>query len=356
MAHRRKILIVNANQFGYHTDHYNFAKYLSLYFDVHFVCFDRGRDRVQAGSTNVVYLPFPRVRLFRASYFFVMTLRYIRHQKFDVLLADYFMLVMFLGLMSNAKMNMLDIRSGSLRRNPILRRLENLNMLLASLCFDKVTVISDGLARQLKVKGYKLLPLGSDIFFAGSHSFEDLRLLYVGSFNQRNIQDTIEGLSIFISIHPDVPVKYSIVGFGEDSEITRIEKTIQTTGLQDVVTYHGRKVNDQLRPFFTQSNVGVSYVPITPWYDNQPATKTFEYILSGMICIATATSENRKFLNENNGVLCKDNPKAFAEALGEVWEKRKSFRSQDVRHTLSDYTWERIVETKLKPELSTAWL
>jgi len=50
-----------------------------------------------------------------------------------------------------------------------------------------------------------------------------------------------------------------------------------------------------------------------PYYDCQPATKTFEYILSGMVCIATSTYENKKLINNINGVLCNDIQKALQE-------------------------------------------
>lgn len=44
------------------------------------------------------------------------------------------------------------------------------------------------------------------------------------------------------------------------------------------------------------------YVPITDYYEYQPPTKTFEYVLSGLLCLATATSSNKEVITEEKVV------------------------------------------------------
>lgn len=68
--------------------------------------------------------------------------------------------------------------------------------------------------------------------------------------------------------------------------------------------------NKDLEPYFEQANVGISFVPMTDHYDAQPATKTFEYSNSGLYVLGTATTENKKSI-DNNGVLIQDTPESF---------------------------------------------
>jgi hypothetical protein len=105
--------------------------------------------------------------------------------------------------------------------------------------------------------------------------------------------------------------------------------------------------------FFDQCNIGVSYVPIIDYYDCQPLTKTFKYLLSGMRVIATNTSENENVIGPTNGVLIGDAPEAFCVVLKVIYEKRNLFDSAEIRRRASGYTWEGIVRKNLLPYLES---
>ncbi|MFZ2322077.1 MAG: hypothetical protein WAV89_00115 [Ignavibacteriaceae bacterium] len=344
-----KILIINPNQFGYHTDYYYYAKYLKESHNVHYICFDRKRKKIELPGINIIYLKFPRIRLLRSIYFLIMTLYYSFKNKFDIIFTNYFKLVLLIGLFCRSEKKILDIRTGSIRHNNILRKLDNLNIYLASLTFNKVTIISDGLARIIKLKNYFVLPLGSDIYYNGDHIFEQLKLLYVGTLNQRDIVKTIEAVNLFKIANNKISITYDIIGFGSESEVLKIKDAIKKYHLDKIVTFHGRKTNLESRIFFKECNVGISHVPITPWYDNQPVTKTYEYILSGMICLGTATYENKKTINKINGVLYSGDSNSLSDAINFVWENRENYNSSNIRSTLTEFTWENIIKNKLEP-------
>lgn len=348
-----KILIVNSNQFGYHTDYYYYAKYLKESHNVHYICYDRKRKKIDLPDINITYLKFPRIRLLRSLYFLISVLNYSNKNNFDIVLADYFKLVFFLGLFSKGKIKILDIRSGSLKQNKFLRKLDNFNIYLASLTFNKVTVISEGLANVLKLRNFTLLPLGSDIYYDGVHSFESLKLLYVGILNKRNIVETIEAINLFKIANNKISITYDIIGFGNENEELKIKNAIKKYKLDKIITFHGRKTILESRIFFKKCNIGISHIPVTPWYDNQPATKTFEYILSGMICLGTNTSENKKIINDVNGVLYEDTSKALYNALIFTWENIGVYNSSRIRSTLLEFTWENIVNERLLPLLKS---
>jgi hypothetical protein len=87
------------------------------------------------------------------------------------------------------------------------------------------------------------------------------------------------------------------------------------------------------------------------YYDFQPPTKTFEYVLSGMICIATSTYENKRLVSHVNGVLCKDNSESFYHALKTAFLRRKSFDYTKIVSSLKFYEWSNIVKNTLMPIL-----
>lgn len=345
----REILIINPNQFGYHTDYYYYAKYLSQSFSVNYICFDRKRKKVELSGINIIYLKFPRIRLLRSIYFLIMTLKYSFNKYFDIVYTDYFKLVFFIGLFCRSRKKILDIRTGSLRHNNILRKLDNFNIYLTSFTFNKVIIISEGLARTLKLKNYFILPLGSDIYYNGDHIFDKIKLLYVGTLTQRNIVETIKAVGLFILSKNKISITYDIIGFGSESEVLEIKEAIKKYHLDKIVTFHGRKTNLETMTFFKECNIGISHVPITPWYDYQPVTKTYEYILSGMICLGTATYENKKTINKINGVLYNGNCNSLADAISYVWENRENYNSSNIRSTMIEFTWENIIKNKLEP-------
>jgi len=105
-----------------------------------------------------------------------------------------------------------------------------------------------------------------------------------------------------------------------------------------------------LHLILSKHNVGVSYVPITPYFDVQPPTKTFEYLLAGMPVIATRTKENEKVINEYNGVLIDDTPEDFRNGLALLYERisANKFTSSRIIESSESYTWERIVRNNFK--------
>src|SRR5699024_2778090 len=145
--------------------------------------------------------------------------------------------------------------------------------------------------------------------------FSTLNLLYVGTLNNRNITQTIEGLSIFLKNNPKVKniTTYDIVGDGD--EYSQLMALVDKLSLNHIVKFHGRVPHFKLKMFFDRCNVGISYIPITEYYNYQPPTKTFEYILSGIPCIATQTFENQSLVVADNGILCEDTPVGFSKAL-----------------------------------------
>lgn len=339
---KKKVLIVSKNQFGYHTDTYKYCEHLHNIIDFTVVCFDLKLPYKKIEKVNVIYSSTNGNYFIRAFDFFKTIHREVRKKKYDVIFVVNFDFCFFIKFFSKKTKFILDIRTADISRSKLKRIYHNTMMCINILFFKNISIISKELAKKFRLKKYYFLPLGADIISNTKKDFNKLNLLYVGTFNNRNIHQTIEGLSLFIEKNPNVSVKYDIVGYGNKKEINFLLKKISDLNLNKYVFYHGQKYLDELIPFFNNSNIGISYVPLTSYYDLQPATKTFEYIFSGMVCIATNTSMNRNVIKKNNGVLCNDTPESFANALEEISQNFQLYDSSIIRESCSKWSWRNI--------------
>jgi glycosyltransferase involved in cell wall biosynthesis len=353
---KSKLLIINGVQFGHSSGHFFYCKYLSENFAISYICFDRGLNKLILEGVDVYYVSFSGNKLIRIIRFLKESIRLSLTIRPQILFVTYFNICFLLALLCKSEKTVLDIRSGSLKKNKIFRSIDNYFVLFQSLFFSKIIILSDRLRKKLYISRKKcnIVPLGSEIYFAGDHNFNTLNLLYVGSFDDRKIAETIQGLHMFLQNNKvdTIKVGYTIVGFGSEDETSKIINSISKNNLFDIVKYEGRKTHLELVPYFEQSNIGVVFVPQTPWYDCQPVTKLFEYMLSGMPVIATNTYENRLIVNKNNGVLIDDSVKDFCNGLMNIYNQRNTFNSSEIRKSAESYTWGNIVNTNLKPYLN----
>lgn len=353
----KKVVFINPGQFGYKAGYLYYCKYLfEAGWEVNFICYDQGFPKVDLPGLKIKYIPFKGNKVARTITWFQNINRALRDRDNEhaIFFFNHFKFSFIFGaIYSNKKIN-LDIRTGSIRKKKLSNYLENFQIRITTYFFNKVTILSEGLIDHLKLQREKchLLPLGSEVFMNQPKKFDDIRMLYVGSLNNRQIADTIEGLSIFHKKGNTTQVTYDIFGPGRPEEIKALNDAIVRNNLDSVVRYHGRKNHSELQPYFDSCNVGISYVPKTVYFQYQPPTKTFEYILSGMVCIGTSTYENNKLINKNNGILCEDNSESFARALTTFVKMHQSYHSDKIVHTLEANTWSNIVSTNLDPYLS----
>lgn len=345
------LLYINTIQFGYHIDSYKHCQHLKQDFKVIYICYDYGYPRVKEFGIDINYVPWSGSYWRKGARFMRYCLGYMQRNKINYVFAIHFPLISIFKLLAPNKNIILDIRTGSINKSRRKRIIFNKLIWFDSLFFHKITVISESLVNKLNIQKKRtlILPLGADILSNKNKSFKSLRLFYIGTLDGRNIQQSIYGLKLFLDKFNDhnINVTYDIVGYGSEACECLINKAIEDSRLQEKVMFHGRKTHDESMCYFDNCNIGVSYIPITEYYDCQPPTKTYEYINAGMACIATETLENKKLINFENGVLCQDNPEGFCNALLEVSQNPARWDSLIIRGTLSNFSWANISE-KLK--------
>jgi len=349
---KNRLLVVDRTQYGYQTGSYKYVQYLKDKYDITYICFDQNKSHYEEEGVEIIYISRSSSFWKRIYTFISHVLDIIKRDSHDIILIRYFFLSSLIPFLSK-KRSVLNIRTGSVGFNPFKNLLLDKIMLFESRFFDRVLVISASLAKKLSFNSYKvdILPLGSDILSFKSKDYSKLHLFYMGSLALRGIDQTIEGIYIFLQKNRDIEIKYDIIGRGGAVDVASIESAIKRFKLEEYVFFHGEKRHSELGDYFDSSTVGVSYIPMTSYFDCQPPTKTFEYLGAGMVCLATRTAENIAVINEKNGQLCDDNPESFADALKEIYLKRDGYRTSAIQASLKEYQWRDIVNDRLYPAL-----
>jgi len=347
-----KLLIVNPQQFGYGAGYYYYVRYLKDYYDITFICFDKGYNLIQEQDINVIYLPFFKNRISRNYNFLKTILGTCRNNYFNIIFTKWFNLALLIPLFVKGGKKILDIRSVSVYDSKIKRIFENKLKFFSSLPFNKVTVVSKSSSKLLHLprKKANILPLGADILDDRKKDYNKMHLLYVGVITNRNLLITIKGVKKFIEKNKNCKsFKYYIIGYGTKEDENEIFESIEENKLNGIVIYLGRKNHKQLSFYLRNSTIGICFVPQTDYYNVQPSTKIFEYVLSGLITIATDTYENRKLINEVNGVICQDNVESFTNALEKIYNNLDSYKEESLRASLEENRWDKIVDNYLIP-------
>lgn len=344
----RKILLVTRDQFGYHVDPYAYAKELTRHYEVTYFCWDYGRPRITAPGVTVIYSS-------RAGNLLRRNARFLRELR--QLLPDYAVTLLFyftgasLLLQGGSRVRnrlVCDVRTGSVKGSAIKRFVTNTLLKVEMNAFRHRSFISESLGRSFGFTHFNVLRLGATATTDASRTYDSLRLLYVGTLETRDLEESIAGLGIFCQRHGSEGVdRYTIVGSGTEVELKKLQEAIHQYQLEEVVEMTGFIQRDEVGPYLSEANVGVSYVPITDYYNFQPVTKTYEYFLAGLPVIATATHEHKLIVEPHNGVLIQNTPEAFADGLETVYRQRGEYAAEEIRQRAAPYSYAHIVDTQL---------
>ncbi len=341
-----ELVIVNAEQFGYNPATFYYCKYLNSKLAITYIGLDQGHEKLQLPGITVQYVEKNTNYIVRGYRFLRKILSYTT-QKNTILLIKYVKVIsILLRIFRPFNPLIIDIRTGYISSNQLNRFASDLLLKFECKFFKNVTVISCSLAKKLGLeKKAHILPIGADVISETTKEFNQLNLLYVGTLFNRNIDQALLGFAKFYLEYQDkIPMRFTIIGRGPGDEETILRTITDREGLSDVVSIVGQVPHNKLKEYFDAHNIGISYIPITSYFDVQPPTKTFEYLLSGMPVIATTTQENSKIITEDNGILIQDNPESFYESLKLLFAKRNMFNSKKIQHeSAKKYSWEKIV-------------
>jgi len=339
----KKILLVSKDQFGYLIDTYKYCEYLKDVYDISLICLDWKKPKIELEGINVKYIEMKKGKVIKFLYFAYCTIKDILLEKYDFIFCVYFRFCCFLTLFIPQSKIILDIRTGSVSKNIFKRIISNIELKINSIFFRRITIISESLANNLKIRKYEILPLGADRIVSTRKQFKGLKILYIGTFDNRRLEDTIIGYKMFVDKYGnEVESKYTIIGSGTNSEEEKLKKIVKDFNLDGKIFFLGYIKNTELSEYLAEHNIGISYVPITNYYNCQPPTKTYEYLMNGLICLATKTYENKKIISDKNGILIDDNPENFFKGLESIYFNLKSYDSDEIICSVQNFNWENI--------------
>lgn len=347
----KRLIIIHPSQFGKSTDYYKYCEYLRDDFEIIYFCFNEGMKKEILQGISIRYMSLGLGYKIGYLFFILRVCLYLVFHKGIAMIAYCSVAMVYKKILPFREM-IINIRSVSVNMDTNIRLNENKLIKTNSNDFDKIIMISDAGSNQLGLDMNKtsIVSLGADIISTENKDFHNINLLYVGTLNNRKIFKTIEGLQHFLErIKPLCNITYDIIGEGD--EMQKIANMVSEFGLGNIVKLHGKKPYSELKPFFDQCNIGVSFIPQTDYYEFQPPTKTFEYGLSGMFCIATGTYANRKVISKNNGIIIEDNPNSFSKALTFIYNNKDLFNSKDIQNSMSEYSWKNVIDSQLRPIL-----
>lgn len=342
---RKKLVILIQRQFGGHVGTYFYCKYLLNRFDITVICWDYSLEKQVVEGIDVVYVSREGNIISRNIRYISSVYRWLKNNSCDICFITYFRGCSILKVLLPGMKFVFDIRTASVNKKIYIRTIYNKFMIFESLFFRHVTVISESLAVKLKIsKKAHILPLGSESISKSHKQYDALRLLYVGTLHARDIDTSLIAFSKFYHDNKNmIAMEYTIIGDGPEGEVEQLRDIVKNNLLSDVVRIEGSIPFTELKPYFDTHNVGISFVPLTDYFDFQPVTKTFDYLLSGLSVIATATSENKKVITELNGVLIDDTQDDFYKGLEVIWKNRELFDSEQIVSMSVQYNWSDIV-------------
>jgi hypothetical protein len=348
-AEKKVIAIIAQGQFGYHTDYFNWTKYLLPDFDILYFDFYNNKENCYLPGVKIIRLKKTGYNLLDIVRILFKYFQGSLRERIDVSFIEYFKYCSLFRILWWKRL-VVDNRSGYIEQDEKIRRRRNKMLAFEVSLFPFSTIVSESLRNELKLDPEKsiVMPLGAvDYKFHSRNS--DLNLLYVGVLDKRRIYDTISGLSIFMKKNP-TKLQYNIIniiGYGSDDEIKKLIKTIQEEGLEKTVAFHGPLWHNDLLKYLENTTLGIVYVPKIPAYDNQPPTKLFEFLLNGIPVLATSTHEMTSYIGTENGVLIEDNPSSFAEGLENLIARLPYLKPESIKESVKDNTWECIVRNRL---------
>lgn len=352
---KEDMLIIDWNSYGSLTDSYKWCEYLREKYNITLLT-SKKHDSIpaQSGITHhtVLYDNSSIIKKIKARILFILSAFWLTLQSKGKIFVVYYPSCFWLQKILFWKKIHLDIRTLSVNKD--LQRREKYNRKLYKACktFTSVSAISEGIKAKIGRKDIDILPLGADIISNSQKQYDsEIRLIYIGTLKARDIPKTIEGTFLFHKIHPEVKIKYDIIGSGSEQDNQDILDSINKFKLGGIVTYHGYMTHSQCEEYLDTANIGCAFVPMTDYFEYQPPTKIFEYAMSGLYTIATKTKANTEYISYYNGDLIEDTAKSFCHALENYLLKRKQLDERKIRNSLKQFSWESIVNNYLIPLL-----
>ncbi len=142
-----------------------------------------------------------------------------------------------------------------------------------------------------------------------------------------------------------------VVVIGDGPDRRRLEALASSLAPGRFV-FLGYRPYTELPVYMASFDIGLSFLPPGPTYDDQPPLKVMEYLASGLPTVATAMPAHQALIQEAvNGLLTEATSEAFGQAIMILASDKvlRGMLSDRCRGSIAHRDWRMIVEEQLLP-------
>jgi len=164
----------------------------------------------------------------------------------------------------------------------------------------------------------------------------------------RDLRPLVRALALVIK---EIPFLH-VVFLGEGSDREKLKHLGDKLGIGHNLHFKGLVPFSEIPVYYRSTQIGLSYVPIIPQFDNQPPLKVFEYMAAGLVVVATKTTYHEEIIVDGyNGFLVDDAPDALAFRLGEIVSQMENMEAirENAQETARKFDWHEIFRTHILP-------
>ena len=352
------LLLINKDQFGYHTDTYAYCHYLPSQFDTVYLCLDQGKPQISLEGVRVIYVKpkFKRLKISRAIAFWYQTWKLSK--EFDLVFVKYFQLCSVFT--RNKKNTLCDVRTRSVKTGMFRRKIENLILKVEVSLFPNLSVVSSRVGEILDRSDAFVIPLGT--FLRSSLSVDASQrdqtrvasktLIYIGTLVNRDMDLVVEGLSLYNKENINDKIRLQIFGEYMNEAGLALQSTVTQLSMDPFVEFFGWMSQPEISKFTEGALAGLVQVPENSTYEGQPSTKLFEYWSFGLPVLASENRENQRFLTNALGVSYLQTAEGFAVGLDTLVKTQATFHSEEILESAKKFSWEQIYQNDLLQALN----
>jgi glycosyltransferase involved in cell wall biosynthesis len=247
---------------------------------------------------------------------------------------------------------------------PPLLWLQNALIRVESWSYDVITVLSEGIRDIVfgpSAAVEAIVPLGADFdYFRPQRPQQYLRekygispdapvLTYCGTLDHNRHMDKLISAFSFTSTHAPDAVLLII---GDGSALEELKRQARDLNLARRIVFTGLIPYSDIPAHLSITTIALAFVVTDSRFQHQPPTKTVEYLAQGLPVIATDTTGNRMFIQDNvNGVLSGDSAEAYGQAMLRLLQQpeRRAHLVACARDSVRNFDWSNIVRTRVIP-------
>lgn len=145
---------------------------------------------------------------------------------------------------------------------------------------------------------------------------DDWALIYSGKISVlRQLDNLLKG---FHQAHLRLG-RLHLIMVGTGDNVEHLKELSKRLAIEERVHFIGFIPYPEMPSILQAADIGLGYVPQTPWYDKAPVLKTLESLATGLPTIATATQGNSEYItNRENGLLVMDSPDEIADSISDL--------------------------------------